>query len=121
MMSAMMRVFFGGAPVSVAQNTAVGRAIIEHPDVPALQVDAPIRFSDNSMDVITLPVPEGAWPPGYDNMTLMFEKVARGTSLHYVLRVRTTSGARAWRRSSATQGTTYAMQGGRGRRWGVYS
>jgi len=119
MMSALMRAFFGAPATDVDENTAVARPTIEHPAIPQVLVDAPIRFSDNSMDVISLPVPEVPWPTTYDDRTLLFTKVARGSSLHYVLTVRTVSGARAWRTASIAQGTSYAMRSGR--RWGVFN
>jgi hypothetical protein len=118
MMSALMRVFFGAKATEVNQNTAVARPTIEHPTQPGVTVNAPIRFSDNSMDVISLPVPESPWPSSYDDMTLLFTKVARGSSLHYILTVRTRSGSKRWRAASSAQGTSYTMRSGR--QWGIF-
>jgi len=118
MMSALMRVFFGASAIEVPRNTAVGSATIEHPNNPGLVMSAPIRFSNNSMDVISLPVPEAPWPTSYDDRVLLFTKVSRGGSLHYVLNTRSTSGARTWRASSTSQGTNFSMRSGR--KWGVF-
>lgn len=118
MMSAMMRVFFGAPATEVDENTAVARPTIEHPSVVGLIAEAPIRFSDNSMDVISLPVPETPWPPTYDDKTLLFTKVSRGSALHYSLTVRSTASAKTWRDASSARGTSYAMRSGR--RWGVF-
>ena len=117
-MSAMMRVFFGGSADDVPRNSALVTVTIEHPRHPATLTAAPIRFSHNSMDVISLPVPESPWPTSYDGRVLLFTKVARGEALHYVLTVHPAVGARAWRNASTKQGTTFSMQSGR--RWGVF-
>jgi hypothetical protein len=117
MMSALMRVYFGAPAVEVPRNTALVSVTIEHP-LDQSTVSAPIRFSDNSMDVITLPVPESPWPPSYDDRVLLFTKVARGDALHFMLTVRSMAGARAWRNASSTQGTSFSMRSGR--RWGVF-
>lgn len=58
MMSALMRLFFGASAEEVPRNTALGTVAIEHPNDPSLVAPPPIRFSDNSMDVISLLVPE---------------------------------------------------------------
>ena len=118
MMSALMRVFFGSPAIEVPRNTAVGSATIEHPQNKSVIVNSPIRFSDNSMDVITLPVPELPWPTSYDDSVLLFTKVSRGDRLHYALTVRPTNRAGRWRSASSTKGTRYSMRSGR--RWGVF-
>lgn len=118
MMSALMRVFFGAAAIEVDQNTLVAKPVVEHPRNNAVQAEAPIRFSDNSMDVISLPVPETPWPATYDDMTLLFTKVARASSLHFVLTVRDPAGSQGWRNQSIAQGTAYEMRSGR--KWGVF-
>lgn len=118
MMSALMRVFFGAPATEVDENTAVARPTIEHPRIAGLIAEAPIRFSDNSMDVISLPVPETPWPSTYDDKTLLFTKVSRGSALHYSLTVRAASGAKPWRDASSARRTSYAMRSGR--QWGVF-
>ncbi|MFD1506063.1 hypothetical protein FE374_18325 [Georgenia yuyongxinii] len=117
-MSALMRVFFGGSADEVPKNSALVTVTIEHPRDQTMSTPAPIRFSDNSMDVITLPVPESPWPTSYDDRVLLFTKAARGDALHYVLTVHSDAGARAWRNASKTQGTSFSMRSGR--RWGVF-
>ena len=119
MMSALMRVFFGAPAIEVPKNTARGSAMIEHPQQVTTVVSSPIRFSHNSMDVISLPVPEAPWPTSYDDRVLMFTKVSRGGGLHYVLSVKSVSAARTWRSASEAQGTSFTMRRG-GRRWGVF-
>jgi HKD family nuclease len=118
MMSALMRVFFGSPSTEVPLNTHVGWATIEHPRSPKTVVSAPIRFSDNSMDVISLPVPESPWPATYDDQALLFTKASRGDELHFVMSVRTVARAGTWRKASTSEGTNYSMRSGR--RWGVF-
>jgi HKD family nuclease len=117
-MSALMRVFFGGSADEVPRNSALVTVTIEHPRDQTTSTAAPIRFSDNSMDVITLPVPESPWPTSYDDQVLLFTKATRGSALHYVLTVRSDAYARVWRSSSKKQGTSFSMRSGR--RWGVF-
>jgi hypothetical protein len=117
-MSALMRVFFGGSADEVPRNSALVTVTIEHPRNETTSTAAPIRFSDNSMDVITLPVPESPWPTSYDDRVLLFTKATRGDALRYVLTVRSDAGARVWRSSSKNQGTSFSMRSGR--RWGVF-
>lgn len=118
MMSALMRVFFGAEARAVPKNTHVAYPVIEDSTDPSNAIRTTLRFSHNSMDVLGLPVPISPWPAQYDDRTLLFTKVARGTALHYSLTVRDAGGARQWRRTSSTQATEYRMSSGR--RWGVF-
>jgi HKD family nuclease len=117
-MSALMRVFFGGSADEVPRNSALVTVTLEHPSDQTMSPAAPIRFSDNSMDVITLPVPESPWPTSYDDRVLLFTKVTRDDALRYVLTVRSKTGARTWRSASTAQRTSFSMRSGR--RWGVF-
>ena len=117
-MSALMRVFFGGSAEHVARNSLIVTVTIEHPQDQTTSTSAPIRFSHNSMDVISLPVPASPWSTSYNDRVLLFTKAARGDALHFVLTARSDAGARAWRNSSKKQGTSFAMSSGR--RWGVF-
>ncbi|WP_224277823.1 hypothetical protein [Nocardioides lacusdianchii] len=117
-MSALTRVFFGGSADEVPRNSALLSVTIEHPTDQTVSSGAPIRFSDNSMDVITLPVPGSPWSTSYDDRVLLFTKATRGAALHYVLTVRSGAGARSWRNASEAQGTSFSMRSGR--RWGVF-
>lgn len=117
-MSALTRVFFGVPADEVPRNSALVTVTIEHARDQTTSTAAPIRFADNSMDVITLPVPVSPWPASYDDQVLLFTKVTRGNALHYVLTVRSDAGARTWRNASKKQGTIFSMRSGR--RWGVF-
>lgn len=117
MMSALTRVFFGRAPDKVDTNTALGDVAIRHPSQD-LVVQRPLRFSDNSMDVLTLPVPEDPWPDSYDQQCIWFTKVARGPRLEYKMQVGGAALRRRLRRLSNSQGTAFTMTSGR--EWGIF-
>lgn len=117
MMTAMTRVFFGVAPEDCPKDTSLGSISVRHP-ANGLVVERPLRFSNNSMDVLTLPVPESPWPPAYDQRVLLFTKIAVGRELHFELRVGNASEVRLWQSKSRRLGTEYAMTSGRG--WGVF-
>ena len=117
MMSAMTRVFFGFQPLDVPRDTALGDVHVRH-SISGLVLKRPLRFSNNSMDVLTLPVPESPWPPSYDQRVLLFTKVAAGRELHFELRVGNAREARSWQSKSRSMGTEYAMTSGRA--WGVF-
>jgi hypothetical protein len=116
MMKRLMRVYFGIPAVDVPENTALGIVTIEYGGVP--RADCTLRFSDNSMDVLTLPVPGAGGPPTYDNQTLRFDRRA-GTDVHFDLTVATGATAGAWKRKSQRAGTAYRLSSG-GREWGVF-
>ncbi len=68
------RVFFGFPPKSVEKNTVFGEVEIQYLAFPP-QVRT-VRFGDNSMDKVNLPIPDGiSGPTSYDNSYLLFEKV----------------------------------------------
>ena len=113
MMKRNARVFFGFDAADLDRDTTIGDVIIQF-DNKAPQ-RRPLRFSNNSMDVLTLPVPGSEGPVEYDHRTLHFQQTG--------LRVfRLSLGSRAdlkrWKRRSATIGGKLAMKGGR--QWGVY-
>ncbi|MFK4359137.1 hypothetical protein [Rhodococcus sp. 27YEA6] len=118
MMSAFTRVYFGFRAAEVPQNTAIGSVTIENSTDRRTTSSAPIRFSDNSMDVITLPVPESPWPSSYGDQVLHFEKISRGKELHFVLTVHAEPNASTWLKKWENQDTSYTMTSGR--RWGVF-
>lgn len=118
MMKALTRVFFGASSVQVPQNTSFPSVTVVEPVGGVGRATCTLRFSDNSMDVLTVPVPGSPWPTAYDDRTLQFTKRADGTELVYELRVLNRTQANALERRSRAQGTSWRMQSG-GRRWGV--
>ena len=113
MMSPFTRVFFGSEAREVPRNTHVGSIDLRYNG--EVVRDCSLRFSDNSMDVLTLPVPERPWPTAYDNRTLLFEKLADGT---FRLELDTPRKRRVWRHRSKSARTDFRMTSGR--RWGVF-
>jgi len=67
------RVFFGFSPRTVPKNTTFGSVLIQVPGFP--QVTRTVRFGNNYMDKINLPVPGTAGPlGGYHQHNLLFTR-----------------------------------------------
>jgi HKD family nuclease len=107
------RVFFGYTSEAVPRNTVFGdvemRCEGKEPQTRS------IRFGNNSMDKVNLPVPGEFGPESYDNSVLHFERLAAG---RFLLSVGNTPKARLWRMRSQRQGLLYKFPGGR--RYGFY-
>ena len=107
------RVFFGFAARDLTPNSLVGSVAIRYGE--HLREDCSLRFADNSMDVLTLPIPETEGPESYDSETLHFERVGvRG----FHLTIGRPNDVRKWKRRSQTICGDFRMRGGR--LWGVY-
>lgn len=108
------RVFFGFRPRSVPRNTVLGQITLQYGGRPPRLCS--VRFGNNSMDKINLPIPEDDGPENYDNTVVHFERVGPR-------RFRVTLGApreaRIWRGLSTAQGMQYELAGGRG--FGFYN
>lgn len=108
------RVYFGFPPDTVPQNTVLGSVILQYGTMHPRTCN--VRFGDNSMDKINLPIPEQDGPENYDNAIVHFERI-RGR------RFRVTLGnhedVAAWKRKSKKQGTLHKFAGGR--EFGFYS
>lgn len=113
MMRRMSRVFFDLAARDVPENTGVGEVGVRVAGG-AEQV-SPMRFSDNSMDVLTLPIPEDNGFGSYDGKTLLFERRADGT---FELMLLSDAQARAAQRHSRSVNGLFRMKSGR--RFGIY-
>jgi len=67
------RVFFGFSPGSVPRNTTFGSVRLQVPEYP--EVTRTVRFGNNQMDKVNLPVPGTAAPPGgYHQQNLLFTR-----------------------------------------------
>ena len=75
----------------------------------------PLRFSNNSMDVPTLPVPGQEGPGEYDRKTLHFEQIGLR---EFELTIGRPADVRRWKQRSASIAGGFGMKGGR--RWSVY-
>jgi hypothetical protein len=108
------RVYFGFSPDTVQRNTVLGSVILQYDAMHPRSCS--VRFADNSMDKINLPIPGQDGPGDYDNAVVHFERLRRR-------RFRVTLGNQidqvTWRRKSQKQGTLHTFTGGR--EFGFYS
>ena len=116
MLSALTRVFFGFPATEVPRDTLIGHARIEFQGHE--RTDCSLRFSNNSMDVLTLPIPGTEGPPRYDGETLLFEQVVDSVGVKYMLRIGSALDRRAWRHQSRRISGDFKMTSGR--EWGVF-
>ena len=107
------RVFFGMSSVRVPRNTFPGEITVVYR---AERTLCHIRFGNNQMDKLNLPVPENAGPPEYQDKTLLFKRVSND---EFQLSVRSRAAASLWKSKSRNQGTLFEMRGGR--EYGVFS
>ncbi len=113
MMQRNSRVFFGFAAEDLKRDSPIGNVAIrfdayQHPD-------RTLRFSNNSMDVLTLPVPGQGGPEEYDQKTLHFEQIG---VREFELTIGRPAAVRRWKQRSASIEGEFRMRSGR--RWGVY-
>ena len=113
MLSRMSRVFFGFPSIDLPRDTTVGTVSIsfrEH-----RRDDCSLRFSNNAMDVLGLPIPDEGGPSKYDDECLHFERKNDGC---FELSLGQTTQKAKWVRSSAKIDALHSMKSGR--QWGVY-
>ncbi len=114
-MQAMTRVFFGVPPVVVPRNAALASLVVVYGGAP---FDASLRFGNNSMDKINLPIPGAGGPPDYVGQTLLFTRRGDGRGLVYDLRLANPGTKREWSRRSRQAQGLFRMRSGR--TWGVF-
>lgn len=102
------RVFFGFASSSVERNTIFGSVQLRYGTNPP--VARTIKYANNQMDKINLPIPDNGGPASYADATLVFRRKGRTS---FDLRLATPTEARRLFRASARQGLGYEMTGGR--------
>ncbi len=111
------RVFFGFLARDMSKDTMIGHIAIEYGG--EVRDDCSLRFSNNSMDVLTLPLPGSEGPATYDHKTLCFEQVGlRRFRMIVAPRTRT-----SWKRRSKSVDGDFRMKGNGkkpGREWGVF-
>lgn len=113
MMRRFTRVYFGFEAKDLPRNSDVGSVSVRYRS--QVRDVSPIRFSDNSMDVITLPLTGPGGPVTYDHRILHFERIDEG---QYLLRVRPLSELSKFQARSDQLGANFAMSSGR--KFGVY-
>lgn len=107
------RAFFGFPARDLPRDTFIGNVGLEYDR--RLRADCSIRFSNNSMDVLTLPIPGTEGPARYDREILHFEQVG---VRKFRLTVAANGDVARWRRRSREIGAAFRM--GSRREWGVY-
>jgi hypothetical protein len=73
-----------------------------------------MRFSNNAMDVLTLPLPGSQGPAKYDQEVILFTQ----REGDFKLEVGTAAAVRSWKSRSTTVGGAFTMSSGRP--WGVF-
>jgi HKD family nuclease len=101
------RVFFGFPDETLPRNSPIGTVRIIYG---AHAGTRNLRFGNNQMDKLDLPIPGAEGPPTYANQTLLFTRKKKGT---YLLTVGSTAQASSWRRLSEARGTLFRMRSGR--------
>jgi hypothetical protein len=107
------RVFFGLSADRVARNTRLGPVTTQCPGFPAVTKN--LRFGNNAMDKLNLPVPGTESPAaGYDNSRLLFERIPAGAGERdlFQLRLLTPAQLVALRRRTVAE-RRIVMVGGR--------
>ncbi len=101
------RVFFGFAARTVERNTSLGEVPVRFNGITTA---CHMRFGNNSMDKLTLPIPNHPGPPSYENTTLRFERGADGV---FELTLGTPQRVRQWKDRSRALDSLFQMVGGR--------
>jgi hypothetical protein len=112
-LAAGSRAYFGLAPERKPRNTLLGPINIAYS---TRDSSRNLRFGNNDMDKLDLPVPGLDGPASYENEVLRFERIGPGK---FRMTVGTPRGIRQWKAASTASGTLYRMRGGR--EWGVFS
>lgn len=108
------RVYFGFPPDAVPRNTVFGNVSIRYEHFPS--VERSVRFANNMMDKVNLPVPGTEGPESYDHCYLHFERLRPNT---FQLRIAKKDEEKTWRKKSKQQGLYDTMNGDR--EFGFYS
>lgn len=101
------RVFFGFGDHRLPRNSPIGSVQIMYEGHSAPRN---LRFGNNQMDKLDLPIPGSEGPPSYSHQTLLFTLEAPG---RYRLSVGSPATIADWKRRSELAGTRFSMQGGR--------
>lgn len=107
------RVFFGFPAGDLNPDTLIGHIAIEYAG--NVRNDCSLRFSNNSMDVLTLPVPGQQGPTTYNQKAVCFERIG---VRHFRLTLGTSQHVANWKRKSKAIKGHFRMSSGR--EWGVF-
>jgi hypothetical protein len=109
----MTRVFFGFPAADVPKDSYIGSVSLRYGS--HLRDDCPLRFSNNSMDVLTLPIPGTEGPLAYDGETLLFRSTGLNT---FTLSLAGSTDKKKWKHQSERIDASFKMSSGR--KWGVF-
>lgn len=106
------RVFFGFGDGSLPRNSPIGTVRIRYETHSARRN---LRFGNNSMDKLDLPIPDQEGPPSYSHQTLLFTREDDGS---FRLTVGDATDIATWKARSREMNTLFAMRSGR--EYGVF-
>lgn len=107
------RVFFGFQATDVPRDTAIGVVAIRWNGTE--QDECSLRFSNNAMDVLTLPIPGEGAPASYDRQVIMFQRIG---VRRFRLAIARSNQVAGWKRQSEQVHGRFRMSSGR--EWGVF-
>jgi len=107
------RVFFGFGDARLPPNSPIGSVRIEYERHTAVRN---LRFGNNKMDKLDLPIPVQEGPPTYRRQTLLFTRKAKGV---FQLQIGLPADIANWKARSRAQDTLFQMRSGR--EFGVFS
>lgn len=106
------RVFFGFGDRPLPRNSSIGTVRIRYGEFSA---NRNLRFGNNQMDKLDLPIPGQEGPPTYRDQTLLFTREPDGS---FRMTLGTSEEIANWKRRSQTRETSFQMRGGR--EYGVF-
>jgi HKD family nuclease len=112
------RVFFGFPALDLSFNTRIGAIDLTY--LGAHYPDRHLRFGDNGMDKLDLPVPGGAAPADYRDVTICFTRVIDEGRLSFRMKIASTGDRALWRRQSQRLDSLFRMGGQSNREFGVF-
>ncbi len=107
------RVFFGFGTGNVPRNSPLGTVRIRYGRHTR---DCNMRFGNNSMDKLNLPIPGDPGPETYRNQTLLFQRKSNGV---FSMRLGSPQEINEWKRLSRQQATLFRMSNS-GREYGTF-
>lgn len=105
------RVYFGFDAANVPKNTKFGEVMIQATGHAA--VSRTVKFANNSMDKINLPLPGRHGPPSYDDAYLIFQRERDGAGVQVYRLAATDAAGLARRKAQAAHTVDLEMHGGR--------
>lgn len=113
------RVFFGFPAHDLPRNSSIGSIDIIFKNT--VHSDRHLRYGDNHMDKIDLPVPGSQAPLDYRDETILFTRtVATGGRVRFEMQLAGSGERSAWRTKSRLASTLFRFGGSSAREFGVF-